>query len=93
MESAKLDRVLDRLVQSVLVPRTFLEDLLLDLDRAKVLREYLQWQRSVAMDRLCKVEDPQGLVRWQAKVDGFERSIATLDNIVETLISEGVAND
>lgn len=87
-----MDRVVDRVCQELNCPRQVLEDLVVDLDRARVLRAFLLWQEQVALDRLSQVEDPQALVRWQAKVDGFRRSRATLDGIMETLVSEGVTD-
>lgn len=87
-----LNRVLDRIRDQLLAPRVLLEDLVVDLDRASVLREFLAWQEQVALDRLSQVEEPQALVRWQAKVDGFRRARATLDGIMEALVSEGVVD-
>jgi len=86
----KVDRVVDRLQEQLEVPRELLEDLLVDLDRAKVLRGFLIWQQEQAVSRLCRVEDPQALVRWQSKVEGFERAITVLNGIMDVLINEGV---
>ena len=83
------NRVLVWLRDLLMVPRMLLEDLVVDLERPSVVREFLAWQEQVALDRLCLAEDPQALVRWQSKVDAFRRARATLDGIMEALVSEG----
>ena len=81
-----------RLAESQGCPVDLLAEWAEDLDRIRVVREFLRWQAKVHLDKLAFEVVPGELVRKQAAFESLDRMIGLLGFLGEKLVQEGVEN-